>query len=128
MIHHVSFGTRDAQRAKAFYDPVLAVVGWRCIQNSDRSVDYGVSEIMFSLETPTEGGEATAGNGSHIAFVARDRETVDRFHRTALENGGTDAGAPGLRPKYDANYYGAFVRDPDGNKVEAVTFAAERSI
>ena len=125
MIHHVSFGTRDARRAKAFYDPVLAVVGWRCIQSSDRAADYGVSEIMFSLETPIEGGEATAGNGSHVAFVARDREAVDRFHRTALENGGTDAGAPGLRPEYDANYYGAFVRDPDGNKIEAVTFAAE---
>ena len=123
MIHHVSFGTRDAGCAKAFYDPVLAVIGWRCIQSSDRAVDYGVSEIMFSLETPTE-GEATAGNGSHVAFVARDRETVDRFHRTALENGGTDAGAPGLRPEYDANYYGAFVRDPDGNKIEAVTYSA----
>jgi catechol 2,3-dioxygenase-like lactoylglutathione lyase family enzyme len=127
MIHHVSFGTRDARRAKAFYDPVLAVVGWRCIQSSDRAVDYGVSDIMFSLETPSDGGEAAAGNGGHVAFAARDRDTVDRFHRTALENGGTDAGAPGLRPDYDAHYYGAFVRDPDGNKIEAVTLSAKRS-
>jgi catechol 2,3-dioxygenase-like lactoylglutathione lyase family enzyme len=125
MIHHVSFGTRDAARAKAFYDPVLAILGWRCIKANDRAVDYGVSEIMFSLETPVDGGEATAGNGAHVAFAARDRATVDRFHRIALQQGGTDAGAPGLRPEYDAHYYGAFVRDPDGNKIEAMTFAAE---
>ena len=124
MIHHVSFGTRDAVRAKAFYDPVLAVVGWRGIKSGDTAVDYGISEIMFSLETPSDGGEATVGNGAHVAFVARDRATVDAFYRTALEQGGTDAGAPGVRARYDPNYYGAFVRDPDGNKIEAVTFAA----
>ncbi len=124
MIHHVSFGTRDAAKAKAFYDPVLAVVGWRCIKSNDQAVDYGVSEIMFSLETPVDGGEATAGNGAHVAFVARDRATVDAFYRTALEQGGIDAGAPGVRAQYDPNYYGAFVRDLDGNKIEAMTFAA----
>ena len=63
----------------------------------------------------------------HVAFQAPDRETVRRFHRTAIENGGTDEGEPGLRPQYNANYYGAFVRDPDGNKIEAVTYTARES-
>ena len=62
--------------------------------------------------------------GTHVAFQARDRATVQAFHRVGLENGARDDGAPGLRPEYDAHYYGAFWRDPDGNKIEAVTFSA----
>lgn len=64
------------------------------------------------------------GNGVHIAFKVKDRKMVRRFHKAALAHGGTDAGAPGLRPEYDANYYGAFVCDPDGNKLEAVTLTS----
>ena len=124
MIHHLSVGTNDVARAKAFYDPVLAVLGMRVLKDRDTAVDYGVSTLIFSIETPVENGPATAGNGVHIAFAAEHRAAVDAFHRTALAHGGHDAGAPGLRPGYDAHYYGAFVRDPDGNKIEAVTFAA----
>jgi len=80
---------------------------------------------LASLEKPTDGRPASVGNGVHIAFAAGTRAQVDEFYRVALANGGTDAGAPGLRPEYDANYYGAFVRDPDGNKIEAVTFSAD---
>ena len=80
---------------------------------------------MFSLEKPSDGQPASAGNGVHIAFDAGTRAQVDEFYRVALANGGADAGAPGLRPEYDANYYGAFVRDPDGNKIEAVSFQAK---
>ena len=65
------------------------------------------------------------GNGAHIAFAAGTRAQVREFHRLALAHGGADAGAPGLRPEYDATYYAAFVRDPDGNKIEAVCFMAE---
>ena len=61
----------------------------------------------------------------HIAFLAGKRAQVDEFYRLALAHGGSDAGPPGLRPEYDANYYAAFVRDPDGNKIEAVCFMAE---
>jgi catechol 2,3-dioxygenase-like lactoylglutathione lyase family enzyme len=124
MIHHLSVGSNDVARAKTFYDPVLAVLGMRVLKDRDTAVDYGVSTLIFSIETPIE-GSATAGNGVHIAFAAEHRTMVDEFHRTALTHGGSDAGAPGLRPQYDAHYYGAFVRDPDGNKIEAVTYSAE---
>lgn len=124
MLSHVSLGTNDADRAAAFYDPVLAVLGIRKHDQRDGSIDYSSAMIGFSLEKPADGKPASVGNGGHVAFIAESRAQVDEFHRVALANGGTDAGAPGLRPEYDGNYYGAFVRDPDGNKIEAVTFMA----
>lgn len=126
MIHHISLGTNDVGRAKVFYDAVFAVLGLRLLSQDDKSLDYGVGTIFFSLETPVDGKKATAGNGVHIAFMAQDPAMVDEFHRVALENGGTDDGAPGLRPEYNPHYYGVFVRDPDGNKIEAVTHAARK--
>ena len=90
----------------------------------DGSIDYGTSMMFFSLEKPSDGKPASVGNGVHIAFSAECRAMVDEFHRVALASGGSDAGPPGIRPEYDAHYYGAFVRDPDGNKIEAVTFSA----
>ena len=125
MLSHVSLGTSDADRAAAFYDPVLAVLGIRKLDERDGSIDYGTSMTLFSLEKPTDGQPASVGNGVHIAFWAGKREQVDEFYRLALAHGGSDAGAPGLRPEYDPHYYAAFVRDPDGNKIEAVTFLAE---
>lgn len=124
MIHHVSVGTNDVARARAFYDPLMALLGYRSVRDYPHSLDYGVTDVVFSVETPVDGAPATPGNGVHICFQAADRDAVDAFHRLALELGGADAGAPGLRPDYDAHYYGAFVRDPDGNKIEAVTFLA----
>ena len=124
MIHHVSFGTSDIARSRAFYDPVLALLGLRLIKQDAAGAHYGVGDILFSLVTPVDGGPATPGNGAHVAFLARDRGMVQEFHRLALRHGGREDGAPGLRPHYDAHYYGAFVRDPDGNKIEAVTHAA----
>ena len=126
MIHHVSLGTNDLGRAKAFYDAVFALLGLRLLSHDDKSLDYGVGEVLFSLEIPVDGEKATVGNGVHVAFTARDPDMVDKFYRVALENGGTEDGPPGLRPEYNAHYYGAFVRDPDGNKIEAVTHSARR--
>lgn len=125
MLSHVSLGTNDADRAARFYDPVLAVLGMRKICEHDGSIDYGTAMTIFSLEKPTDGQPASVGNGVHVCFAAGTRAQVDEFYRVALANGGTDAGPPGLRPQYDANYYGAFVRDPDGNKIEAVSFQAK---
>jgi catechol 2,3-dioxygenase-like lactoylglutathione lyase family enzyme len=125
MLHHVSVGSSDIGRARAFYDAVLTVLGLRVLAEDDASADYGASDIIFSVETPLDGRPATAGNGVHIAFQARDRAAVQAFHRVGLAHGGSDDGAPGLRPEYDQNYYGAFLRDPDGNKIEAVTFSAD---
>jgi len=121
MIHHVSLGTNNVARSRAFYDAVLDVLGLRLPKASDDSVDYGISQVMFSLETPVDGNPASAGNGVHIAFEAGSRSMVDEFHRIGLQHGDTDAGAPGLRSQYDPHYYGAFILDPDGNKIEAVT-------
>ena len=125
MLSHVSIGTNDAVRAAAFYDPVLATLGIRKLHERDGSLDYGTSIMFFSLEKPVDGKPASVGNGVHVAFLAETRAMVDEFHRAGLANGGNDAGTPGLRPEYDANYYGAFLRDPDGNKIEAVSFAAQ---
>ncbi len=124
MIHHVSIGTNDVARARAFYDPIMALLGFRPLKNHPASCDYGIAEIQFSVETPVDGEPATVGNGVHICFQALDRAMVREFHRLALALGGMDAGPPGVREQYDAHYYGAFVRDPDGNKIEAVTMTA----
>ena len=127
MIHHVSVGTNDMKRARAFYEPLMSLIGFRMLKSSDKAVHFGSSDIVFSLETPINGLRAAPGNGVHIAFQAPDRQTVRRFHETAIANGATDEGAPGIRENYNANYYGAFVRDLDGNKIEAVTFTARET-
>ena len=127
MIHHVSVGTNDMKRARAFYEPLMSLIGFRILKSSDKAVHFGSSDIMFSLETPINGLRAAPGNGVHIAFQAPDRQTVRQFHETAIANGATDEGAPGIRENYNANYYGAFVRDLDGNKIEAVTFTARET-
>ena len=124
MIHHLSLGTNDLEKARVFYDPVLGLLGLRLLKEDDKSLDYGVGMVLFSLETPVDGKPATPGNGVHVAFTAEDPDMVDEFYRVALAHGGTGDGEPGLRPEYNANYYGAFVRDPDGNKIEAVTHSA----
>ena len=121
-ISHISVGINDLARAKTFYDPLMRILGLQIRQADHESVDYGTEDALsYSLETPVDGKPATAGNGVHIAFEATDQETVNRFYREALRLGGKDAGAPGLRPQYGPTYYGAFVFDPDGNKIEAVT-------
>ncbi|MBR0647145.1 VOC family protein [Plastoroseomonas hellenica] len=125
MIHHVSVGTNDVGRARRFYDAVLPILGILPMRHADTGLDYGSGQFLFSVETPVDGRPATVGNGSHVAFAAGRRAMVDQFHAAALAHGGTSDGAPGLRPEYDPNYYGAFVRDPDGNKIEAVTYAAK---
>lgn len=125
MIHHVSLGTNDIARARAFYDPLMNLLGLRLMKASSSAVHYGNSEIRFSLETPVDGASASCGNGVHVAFQAPDREAVRAFHATALANGGGDEGGPAIRSQYDAHYYAAFARDPDGNKIEAVTHRAK---
>ena len=105
----------------------MALIGFRLIKETDGAVHFGASDIVFSIEAPINGRAATAGNGVHIAFQAPDRETVRRFHAAALRGGGTDEGRPAIREIYNANYYAAFVRDPTGNKIEAVTFTARDS-
>ena len=125
MIHHVSLGTNDVARSKRFYDAVLPIVGILPMAEDEGGLGYGSGTFHFSVQIPIDGTPANVGNGTHIAFAVEDRAMVDRSHRAALAHGGRDDGAPGLRPDYDANYYGAFVRDPDGHKIEAVTYSAK---
>src|SRR3546814_17080835 len=99
MIHHVSLGANEMARARAFYDPVMELLGFRLLKANDESADYGIGEIMFSLETPADGRPASAGNGIHIAFQALARDMVQRFPRLALTQGGTEEGPPGGPPK-----------------------------
>lgn len=125
MLHHVSIGTNDLDRARAFYDAVMPAIGLKLLKHSERIVAYGLTETIFSVEKPADGRSASVGNGTHVAFHAGHRSAVDDFHRQGLRHGGTDEGRPGLRDHYDPHYYSAFLRDPDGNKIEAVTFAAD---
>ncbi|KQM36142.1 VOC family protein [Sphingomonas sp. Leaf10] len=124
MLHHVSLGTSDIDRARRFYDPVMAVPELRRTLDVAEAVGYGTGTTMFSLNLPADGAPASAGNGTHVAFEVEYRAMVDQFYAVALTQGGSGNGPPGLRPEYDAHYYAAFVRDPDGNKIEAPTFAA----
>lgn len=124
MLHHVSLGTGDLRRARAFYDPVLRELGLSRTLDVPEAVGYGAGITVFSLNLPADGKAASVGNGTHVAFEVERRAAVDAFYRVALANGGASDGAPGLRPEYDGHYYAAFVRDPDGNKIEALTFAA----
>nr|WP_314468750.1 VOC family protein [uncultured Novosphingobium sp.] len=124
MLHHVSLGTSDLARARAFYDPVMRELGLSRTLDVDEAVGYGAGITVFSLNLPADGGAATPGNGVHIAFEVEARAAVEAFFRVAIASGGSGDGAPGLRPEYDPHYYAAFVRDPDGNKIEALTFAA----
>ena len=92
----------------------------------DRGIAFGEATGPKLFVGPTfDGQPATNGNGTHIAFIAKDRPTVDAFYAAALANGGSDEGPPGPRPHYHPNYYGAYVRDPDGNKVQAVCHRAQ---
>lgn len=99
-------------------------LGLRRTFDAEDAAGYGAGITSFSLNRPSNRAKADPGNGVHVAFEVECRAAVDAFHRIALANGGTDDGAPGLRPVYDANYYATFVRDPDGNKIEALTFLA----
>jgi catechol 2,3-dioxygenase-like lactoylglutathione lyase family enzyme len=124
MLHHVSLGTSDLDRARAFYDPVMRELGLLRTLDVEDAVGYGGGITAFSLNLPADGSSPSPGNGVHVAFEVEKRSVVDAFYRVAIEQGATADGEPGLRPHYDAHYYAAFVRDPDGNKIEALTFAA----
>lgn len=124
-IDHVSVGVTNLQRARAFYDAILAPLGMRPVYPVEIggklvAVGYGEGpKPTFWIQFPINGKPASMGNGVHIAFNAATRQAVDDFYIAATENGGVDDGRPGLRSEYHPDYYGAFVRDADGNKIEA---------
>ena len=123
LMHHVSIGVRDVPKAVAFYDKVMGALGFkRVMEFMPYAAAYGEALPEFWVGLPHDQKPASAGNGAHFCFNAKSETAVQAFHAAALASGGTDDGAPGLRPDYAPNYYGAFVRDLDGNKIEAVFF------
>src|SRR5215468_10971259 len=121
MLHHVSIGVADVARAAQFYDRVLQELGYkRVFEVLPYGIGYGDKQPSFWVQLPHDQQAASVGNGMHIAFNATSEEMIRAFHRAALDAGGSDDGAPGPRPDYGPDYFGAFVRDLDGNKIEAV--------
>jgi catechol 2,3-dioxygenase-like lactoylglutathione lyase family enzyme len=128
MFSHVTVGSDDIARAKAFYEAVMTPLGYARVIDHDDYFAYGetaASPASFWVLPPFDGRPAERGNGWHCAFLAPSRAAVDAFHAAALTAGGSDEGAPGLRPDYSETYYGAYVRDPDGNKLQAVCYRPE---
>ncbi|MGO9006269.1 MAG: VOC family protein [Beijerinckiaceae bacterium] len=122
MLDHVTIAVSDMKRSKAFYDYVLKTLGIERLHDADNGAyaGYGADRKPFFWI----GLREQVLTGTHIAFAAPNRETVDRFYAAAIAAGGRDNGAPGLRLHYHPNYYGAFVLDPDGHNIEAVCHRA----
>jgi catechol 2,3-dioxygenase-like lactoylglutathione lyase family enzyme len=122
MFDHIGITVSDLERSRHFYAAALGPLGIMEVMQFESFVAFGRERPQFWIG---EGEVAASQPRVHIAFVAATRMEVDTFHRGALAAGGVDHGAPGLRPHYHANYYGAFVLDPDGYNVEAVCHRSE---
>lgn len=131
MFTYVCLGTNDPVKACKFYDAVLGALGLsRC--DTSQEADWegwvgwgkyensGLNEVALWVGTPFNGAPATNGNGTMVALRASSWQQVKEFHAAALANGGVSEGVPGLRPQYNDDFYAAYVRDPDGNKLAAV--------
>ena len=114
MIGYVTIGTNDLEKSRKYYDALLAEFGGKRAWASDRMQGYAGPGGMIAICTPHDGNKATVGNGSMFAFPAKDRAMVDKVYARAIELGSKDEGAPGARTD---NFYGAYFRDPDGNKL-----------
>jgi catechol 2,3-dioxygenase-like lactoylglutathione lyase family enzyme len=120
MLDHVSLSVSDYARSKAFYDRALAPLGIKVMMGGDGFAGYGDTRPFFWI------GQGPGASGPvHVALSSPDRATVDAFHAAALAAGGKDNGAPGIRAHYHPTYYGAFVLDPDGHNIEAVSHAPD---
>jgi catechol 2,3-dioxygenase-like lactoylglutathione lyase family enzyme len=122
MLSHVHIGVQDFDSACAFYGSVLPTLGWRLkFVELDRPwagwQPADQDRPLVLVGAPLDGKPALPGNGQMVAFLAASRGAVDRFYAAALASGATSEGAPGLRPEYHPDYYGAYVRDPEGNKL-----------
>jgi catechol 2,3-dioxygenase-like lactoylglutathione lyase family enzyme len=122
MIDHVSVGVGDLERAARFYEAALAPLGLARLVTRPATVGFGKAYPEFWINLRANLVEVAAESGVHICLRAKTTAEVDAFHAAALSAGGRSDGAPGLRPHDRVRYYAAFVRDPDGNRIEAVTF------
>ena len=131
MFSYICLGTADLERATRFYDATLGALGYRRCDTSGETCwegwagwgtyqDQGRIQEALWICAPFNGQPPTSGNGTMLALQAKSWQQVQEFHAAALANGGRSEGAPGLRPHYNADFYAAYVRDPDGNKLAAV--------
>lgn len=126
MLLYITLGSNDLNRSRLFYDACLSPLGIMCHVVHDDEIGYGPASVPSTVRQchlwivkPFLKLPATWGNGTLLALAASTRESVDRFYVAAIAHGGMDEGVPGLRP-YHADFYAAYVRDPDGNKISAV--------
>jgi catechol 2,3-dioxygenase-like lactoylglutathione lyase family enzyme len=121
MFLYITLGTNDLPRAKRFYDAVMPAIGLIRGYEDETEIGYGLhgQRLQLWVTKPYDGNPASVGNGSMPAFAAKTRAEVDAFHAAGLQAGGSDEGAPGLRP-HGPHFYACYLRDPDGNKVSAV--------
>ena len=122
MIDHVSIAVSDLAASTRFYESVLATIGHAKLVVRQSTVGFGKTYPEFWLNHRPRMAPAAADTGAHVCLRARSPEAVDAFYEAALAAGATSDGAPGLRTDYAPGYYAAFVRDADGNRIEAVTF------
>lgn len=128
MIDHISIRVSNYEASKKFYEAVFAPLGFKLLHEFDfngKIAGFGMKTEHGPVAQFWIGQHAQPHSGQHIAFTSKDRASVNAFHAAAIAAGGKDNGAPGLRPIYHPNYYGAFVFDPDGNNVEAVSHKPE---
>lgn len=128
MIDHLGLSVSDYEAAKAFYSKALAPLDYSLIMEVTAEQTGHAAAAGFGAGGKLDfwiGGEGAMNKPVHVAILAKDRATVDAFYKAAMAAGGRDNGPPGLRPHYHANYYGAFVLDPDGHNIEAVCHAPE---
>jgi len=122
MIDHISVGVSDLDRAARFYETTLTALGLARLVSRPATVGFGKSYPEFWINLRPGMAQVAPESGAHVCLRARSIEEVDAFHAAALNAGGCSDGAPGLRPHDRVRYYAAFVLDPDGNRIEAVTF------
>ncbi|CCE06161.1 conserved hypothetical protein [Bradyrhizobium sp. STM 3843] len=125
MIDHISVGVGDLDRAARFYEATLAPLGLARLVTRPATVGFGKAYPEFWINLRAGMPRVAAESGAHICLRAKTTAEVDAFHAAALEAGGSSDGAPGLRPHDRVRYYAAFILDPDGNRIEAVTFPSE---
>jgi catechol 2,3-dioxygenase-like lactoylglutathione lyase family enzyme len=125
MIDHVSVGVRDLERAASFYEAALAPLGLSRLVTRPATVGFGKSYPEFWVNLRPGMARVSRDSGVHVCIRAKATAEVDGFHAAALAAGGASDGAPGLRPHERVRYYAAFIVDPDGNRIEAVTFPAD---
>jgi len=126
MIDHISIAVRDLKKAEPFYVALLGPLGMTKLREwPDAAIGFGKKYPEFWINKRTAMASVADDSGVHICLRAPDTASVDAFHAAALKAGGSSDGAPGLRAEYHSGYYAAFIRDPDGNRIEAVTFVRD---